>query len=239
MENNNKIISIEGNIGSGKSTLLANLKLHYEGNPRVLFVDEPVSEWENIVDKNDGENIIQKFYKDQSKYSFSFQMMAYISRLAVLKEACEKNKNCIIISERSLLTDKHVFAQMLFDSGNIEDINYQIYRKWFHTFAQDFPIDAFIYVNTMPTNCFDRVNKRSRTGENNIPLEYLQNCHSYHEQMIDKFHNVLQIDGNVDINDKHNEMELWIDQIDKKIVQSLFNNIPCDLPANVSSDCVK
>jgi len=72
MAKNNKIISIEGNIGSGKSTLLSNLKLRYKGHQDIVFVDEPVSEWETIVDPSDGENMIQKFYKDQEKYSFPF-----------------------------------------------------------------------------------------------------------------------------------------------------------------------
>ena len=212
----NKIVSIEGNIGSGKSTLLENLKKYFSEYSNVVFVDEPVSEWETITDPKNGENIIQLFYRDQEKYSFSFQMMAYISRLSLLKKAYEENENCIIITERSLLTDKHVFAQMLYDDGKIEDINYQIYKKWFDTFSKDFPIDLFIYVDTMPTNCFKRVDKRSRTGENNIPLEYLNNCHIYHERMMEKFCNVLHIDGNVDINEKQNQMQEWIDIINNK-----------------------
>ena len=215
----NKIVSIEGNIGSGKSTLLENMKKYFSEYSNVVFVDEPVSEWETITDPKNGENIIQLFYRDQEKYSFSFQMMAYISRLSLLKKAYEENENCIIITERSLLTDKHVFAQMLYDDGKIEDINYQIYKKWFDTFSKDFPIDLFIYVDTMPTNCFKRVDKRSRTGENNIPLEYLNNCHIYHERMMENFCNVLHIDGNVDINEKQNQMQEWIDIINNKIFE--------------------
>ena len=45
-------------------------------------------------------------------------MMAYISRLNKLKQAIEMlklKKNALIITERSLVTDKHVFAQMLYD----------------------------------------------------------------------------------------------------------------------------
>jgi len=70
------IFTIEGNIGSGKSTLIRLLKQKY---PEIICLLEPVKEWEGIKDKQ-GENILTKFYKDQEKYSFSFQMMAYISR---------------------------------------------------------------------------------------------------------------------------------------------------------------
>ena len=103
--------------------------------------------------------------------------MAYISRLDVIRKEIKKNPNAIFISERSLFTDKLVFAKMLFDAGNIELVNYKIYLKWFDTFADDFPVSKVIYVNTDPEMCHQRIVKRSRTGENNIPLEYLQNCH--------------------------------------------------------------
>ena len=72
-----RIISIEGNIGSGKSTLLENLKEKYKDDNKMVFLDEPVKLWNNIKDKN-GMTMLEKFYSDQDKYSFSFQMMAYI-----------------------------------------------------------------------------------------------------------------------------------------------------------------
>lgn len=96
-----KIISIEGNIGSGKSTLLANIKSTLKGVEGVVFLKEPVDEWESIKDK-EGRTMLQKFYADQDRYSFSFQMMAYISRLALLRDCIRENPNAIIISERSL-----------------------------------------------------------------------------------------------------------------------------------------
>jgi deoxyadenosine/deoxycytidine kinase len=120
-----QIISIEGNIGSGKSTLLAHLK---ETCPNVVFVKEPVDEWEKIRDEN-GVSMLEKFYADQTKYSFSFQMMAYISRLKILRDTIRNNgdRPLTIITERSLNTDKMVFAKMLYDQGKIEDVKYQIY----------------------------------------------------------------------------------------------------------------
>ena len=145
---NYKIISIEGNIGSGKSTLLENLRKYYNDNTCVIFVKEPVDDWEKIKDKQ-GNTMLKKFYADQDKYSFAFQMMAYISRLTILRDTVKKIKEktnkhntqqYIIITERSLFTDKYVFAKMLYDQGKIEDVCYQIYLKWFDEFAKDFPI---------------------------------------------------------------------------------------------------
>jgi deoxyadenosine/deoxycytidine kinase len=213
-----KIISIDGNIGSGKSTLMENLKTYFISNKNIIFLKEPVDEWETITDEN-GVTILEKFYGDSTKYGFSFQIMAYISRLDVIRKEIKKNPNAIFISERSLFTDKLVFAKMLFDSGNIELVNYKIYLKWFDTFAEDFPISKVIYVNTDPEICHMRIEKRSRTGESNIPLEYLQNCHKYHNNMLDVnssdcvCKNQLVLNGNVDMYENKEQINEWIEKI--------------------------
>ena len=86
-----KIIVIQGNIGSGKSTFVESLKVKYGNNPQMCFLQEPVSEWLKIKDEK-GVNILENYYADQHKYSFMFQMMAYISRLSILKKAVESKK---------------------------------------------------------------------------------------------------------------------------------------------------
>ena len=219
-----KIISIDGNIGSGKSTLMGNLKSYFSNNKNIVFLKEPVDEWETITDEN-GTTILEKFYENPLKYGFSFQIMAYISRLDVIRKEIKKNPNAIFISERSLFTDKLVFAKMLFDSGNIELVNYKIYLKWFDTFADDFPVSKVIYVNTDPEMCHQRIVKRSRTGENNIPLEYLQNCHKYHTNMLDinsvdcVCKNQLVLNGNIDMYENKEQLDLWIEQINDFVNQ--------------------
>lgn len=219
-ETRNVIISIEGNIGSGKSTLLEKLIKKYSvSNPKkIIFLKEPVDEWETIKDEN-GCTMLQKFYSNQEKYSFSFQMMAYISRLALLKKTIEENRNAIIITERSLSTDRHVFAKMLYDNGKIEHVNYQIYLNWFDTFSNDFPIETIIYVKTSPEICHKRILQRSRIGEDIIPLEYLQSCNDYHDTMISVYEDtlVLLIDGNNDIHSDPEILESWLDRIDEII----------------------
>lgn len=208
------IVSIEGNIGSGKTTLLEYIKIYFKTKP-IVFLREPVDEWENIKDKQ-GNTMLQKFYADQEKYSFSFQMMAYISRLAILKDTIEANPNAVIITERSLMTDRHVFAKMLFDSGKIEDVNYQIYQKWFDHFSNYYTIHKIIYVKTSPNICFARINQRDRVGESVIPFDYIENCSRYHDDMLFNIYDksLLVLDGNIDINENPQQLQLWINQIE-------------------------
>jgi deoxyadenosine/deoxycytidine kinase len=224
MTTTNRVITIEGNIGSGKTTLLTHLKKQFNNNPNVVFLREPVDEWESIKDA-EGTSMLQKFYADQEKYSFPFQMMAYISRLALLKEAMKKHPGAIIITERSLYTDKFVFAKMLHDMNKIEDVNYQIYTKWFDAFAQECPIHQCVYVKTDPDVCHERILKRSRTGEDSIPLDYLTSCDEYHKSMLLQIspmfergaQDIVVLDGNVDIYSCPEEIDNWIDRISKLI----------------------
>jgi thymidylate kinase len=209
--------SIEGNIGSGKSTLLSNLKNHFKNDNRIVFIKEPVDEWAKIRDSQ-GSTMLEKFYQDQSKYAFSFQMMAYISRLSTFKTAISENPQAtIFITERSLDTDKYVFARMLFDDLKIEDVNYQIYNTWFELFANEYPIHKIIYVKTDPEICYERISKRSRTGEDCIPIDYLKKCDYYHDDMMStkyKNHQNILIDGNIDIYTDETILKTWMQAIE-------------------------
>ena len=229
-----RIYSIEGNIGSGKSTLIRCLN---KINKNIIFVLEPVDEWATISDK-DGENILTKFYRDQTKYAFSFQMMAYISRLSKLKRIIAVNPDSIIITERSILTDKNVFAKMLYDDNHIEEVNYTIYLKWFDEFIKDIPQSGFIYIKTCPQICFDRVQKRNRIGET-ISLDYLSKCHRYHESWLDGEENILLLDGSISfendeeiINQWHHKISNFVslktkDKINLKLMEAFLDHAHC------------
>jgi len=137
--------------------------------------------------------------------------MAYISRLSIMREALLQNYD-IIIMERSMFTDCEVFAQMLYDDGKIEAIEYNIYKKWFNEFIGDFPAIRHIYIQASPTVSAARVNKRARHGEN-IPLSYLEQCHEYHEKWLleKQTEPILLLDGNNDMEDS--DYADWVEQI--------------------------
>jgi deoxyadenosine/deoxycytidine kinase len=181
------IISIEGNIGTGKSTILANLKIRMDdvmpGN-RILFLKEPVDIWESIKDEH-GHTILEKFYKDQKRYAFTFQVMAYISRLSLLKRAIKENPECeTIIIERSLIADKNIFMQMLYDDGQVEMMEFEIYNRWYREFIEEYRVDSIVYLDSDPEICSERINRRNRNGEEGIPLSYLRKCRDYHQRWL-------------------------------------------------------
>lgn len=184
------IISIEGNIGSGKSTLLKRLA---DTNQDVVTLQEPVDMWNSVRDEN-GKTIIELYYADQKRWAFAFQMMAFITRVRILKEAIKSNSGKIIVTERSVFTDKNIFAMMLHDSGVMSDIEYSIYLRWFDELTEGIKIDKVVYVRTEPSECEWRIKCRNRAGEN-IPIEYLQSCHEYHEKWLWDFDTKLTLNG--------------------------------------------
>lgn len=213
------IISIDGNIGSGKSTLVSILKNMFIDNDNVCFLQEPVDSWNDVRDENNV-TILERFYKSPKDFAFAFQMMAYISRLSILRKAINNKKYKYIITERCLFTDANVFAKMLYHDNKISQIEYTIYKKWFNEFTNDLPSHKYIYIKTSPTIAYERVLKRNREGEV-IPLEYLEKCHQYHEYWLfntdssettiqeNNNNDLIQLDGNIDINETPEILNTW------------------------------
>ena len=216
------IISIDGNIGSGKSTLIRILQRELSNNKNIIFLQEPVSEWIKIKD-NDGNNILSNFYCDKKRWSYIFQNFAFITRIKIMFDAINKNivynfqKRKVIITERSIETDKNIFAKMLYDHGNMSQLEFKIYSYWHDNLMQEKNmVNNIIYLRTSPEDAFNRIKKRNRNEENNIPFEYVQNVHNYHDKwLVDntKECNVCYLDGTD--NFEKNEVDR------KKIVKSI------------------
>lgn len=83
------VVSIEGNIGVGKSTLIDLLKQKL--NSSCEFVSEPTDEWSKIVDEN-GRNLLDLYYTDMKRWAYTFQNMAYITRMHMIVEKNKKYK---------------------------------------------------------------------------------------------------------------------------------------------------
>lgn len=212
------IIAIEGNIAAGKSTFVEELKKRYEGNITISFLDEPVDEWEKIKDIY-GVSMLQKYYSNPAKYSFAFQMMALGSRLNNLKQkvkSLDPSQRHVIITERSVYTDREVFAKMLHDQKMMEDVEFKIYNKWFDDFV-DIAVDSVVMLKTSPPTSFARVNRRGRAGEV-IPLDYLERCDEYHKHMLDNLTiPTFVFDADRDIYENPEVLEEWLKTMDNII----------------------
>lgn len=169
---------IEGNIGSGKSTLLQYL----ENKDNIEVIPEPVDVWVSIKD-SDGKNLLKHFYDEMDRYSYMFQAMVFKTRLQSTDKPQEKD---IRFSERSIWTDRFVFGKMCIEDKKMNSIETECYHYWFDWLENKFmpKPDGIIYVRCSPEKCMERIHKRGRSEENNIPLEYLQKLHNSHEEWL-------------------------------------------------------
>lgn len=207
-----RIVSVEGNIGAGKSTIIETLQEKYIDDRRFHFLLEPVNQWENIKDKN-GKNMLQKYYENPTKYAFAFQIMAFQTRLQLLKDTLDyiDDEVTTIVMERSLDADFHIFAKMLAEEGLMEDVEFEIYKGMSAEALKEYGVDGIIWLDTDYEECYQRIQKRSREGEENgkISLKYLAKCHEYHVEWLGANTGfVCRIDG----------MDIDLEKIDQYLV---------------------
>ena len=168
--------AIEGNIGAGKSTLLAEV-------PRLLAplacacVPEPVDQWRRT-------GILGRFYSDPHRWGYAFQSYAFLSRL---KAHTLAPRAPVTVLERSVWSDRHIFAAECVASGLFSDVERVIYEDWHDWLVRDgapdrVRLDGIFYLASTPQVCLERIARRARTEETSaIELSYLEALHARHE----------------------------------------------------------
>ncbi|XP_016058059.1 PREDICTED: deoxyguanosine kinase, mitochondrial [Miniopterus natalensis] len=187
-------LSIEGNIAVGKSTFVKLLTKSY---PEWHVATEPVATWQNVQaagtqnaynTPNLG-NLLDLMYQEPSRWSYTFQTFSFMSRLKMqLEPPTEKvfqAKKVVQIFERSVYSDRYIFAKNLFENGSLSDLEWHIYQDWHSFLLQEFssrlPIHGFIYLQATPQVCLERLHRRGREEERGIELAYLEQLHDQHE----------------------------------------------------------
>ena len=168
---------VEGNIGSGKSTFLKRLSTEFK------VVQEPVDEWSKMKNASSGKSILEEFYEDPERNAYLFQSIAFRSRVKTITDI---DATDVVIVERSIYTDRMVFAEVSREAGNMNDIEWNDYTEWFDFVVEHigFKPKGFIYLRTGPEKSHERIIRRGRSGESNITLEYLRRLHRRHDEWL-------------------------------------------------------
>jgi thymidine kinase len=190
-------ISIEGSIASGKSTLCARLNKA----TRIPVFLEPIDSW----------TLLEKFYEDSKRWGFAFNAEVLLSMYQW------KGNNYNSIYERSPISCRYVFTQLMMDDGIMEEAELNIFDRMFKTFGWD--QDVIIHVRTPPEVCFDRMQKRGRECENQVSLDYLMKLDKKHSEML-KFVKdnkpsikVYNVDGTQSAEDVYNDVYSILKQL--------------------------
>ena len=197
-----KTIQIEGNIGVGKSTFTNLLKENIQNSE---LVSEPVDMWLHVKN-TDGKNILQTFYDDIPRWAYTFQNIAYVTRMMKIERAIRNSTSDYVFLDRSIDTDRYVFEKMLWEEGQLQKIEHEAYELWcqfYQEFVRTESDKKIIYLKCSPEVCLDRIKIRGREEEKNITMEYLNKLHKAHEDWLNNNPCALILDCNKDF--EHDE----------------------------------
>ncbi|XP_060044439.1 deoxycytidine kinase [Erinaceus europaeus] len=180
---------------------------------------------ELTTSQKSGGNVLQMMYEKPERWSFTFQSYACLSRiraqLASLNGKLKEAEKPVLFFERSVYSDRYIFASNLFETECMNETEWTIYQDWHewmnNQFGQSLQLDGIIYLRATPEKCLNRIYLRGRNEEQGIPLEYLQRLHYKHESWLqhrtlktnfDYLQEVpiLTLDVNEDFKDKHDSM---------------------------------
>ena len=180
---------LEGNIGAGKTSLGNILKNSREFE----FLEEPVDTWcEGFAG-----NLFEMFYTDMPRWSFTFQIMAFTTRAKTWSEILQKVQGDRVVLERSIYTDRNVFAKNLYAAGAMNDSEWQVYQQLWEFLASNYceKPQKIIYLRTPAELCLERIKQRGRNEEQQMPLDYLKSLEALHDEWLMDHPDVIHIDG--------------------------------------------
>ncbi|XP_012697015.2 deoxyguanosine kinase, mitochondrial isoform X2 [Clupea harengus] len=187
-----KRVSIEGNIAVGKSTfarLLQNVCQDWE------VIPEPVSKWQNIegTSQTSAGNLLEMMYADTPRWSYTFQTFSLLSRLRTQlqpppPQLLHSSNTPVQVYERSVYSDRYIFALTMFQLGCINAAEWAVYQDWHSFLLEQFgalvQLEGIIYLRAPPETCMARLGMRGREEERGVKLDYLQKLHSQHESWL-------------------------------------------------------
>jgi len=233
-----KSFIVEGNIGAGKSTFL---RLVQERLP-VQIVYEPHTKWQKVDDK---ENLLDKFYQDTTRWAYTFQSYAFVTRVVEQQRKARENKYGVQVLERSVYSDRYCFAKNCFEMGTLSKLEWTLYREWFEWLIDNYATKptGFIYLKTDPKVCYERLKHRARAEESEVPLSYLEKLHTKHEDWLMNKKDVasylvntpvLELDCNSDFENDTERFEKHLDAI-AEFMKIVPLSVPLSAPSSTQS----
>lgn len=159
-------VCVEGNIGSGKSTALAALGTL---RPDLAIFPEPVEAWGEMLDK---------FYDDPRAWALPFSLQVLLSFVAPAKAA----ETTGVVVERSPLSCRHVFSQLLFNEGKMAQEEWALFKEYCDVLG--WTPDVLVYVHTPPEECCRRIRERGRAAERCVDDQYVRRIDFQYETML-------------------------------------------------------
>ena len=197
-------IAIAGNIGSGKTTLTKMLAQRYGWTPRF----EPV----------DNNPYLDDFYKDMNRWAFNLQIYFLNKRFKEVVEIANSPET--IIQDRTIFEDPRIFAPNLHDQGYMSDRDFQNYSDLFDLMMSLVKLpQLMIYIRSSIPTLVKHIEKRGRSFEKSIRIDYLTGLQERYENWIKSYKGeLIIIDGDkISFEDTPEDFRKVTDMIDASL----------------------
>jgi deoxyadenosine/deoxycytidine kinase len=165
-------IAVAGNIGSGKTTLTELLARHFG--------------WEPSFEDLESNPYLNSFYEDMQRWSFNLQIYFLATRFRQIVNIHSSGKN--VIQDRTIYEDAYIFAPNLHAMNLMETRDFENYSALFELISALIkPPDLLIYLRSTVPNLVKQIQRRGRTYEEAIRLDYLKSLNERYEAWITKY----------------------------------------------------
>jgi deoxyadenosine/deoxycytidine kinase len=167
-----QFVAIAGNIGVGKSTLTGILAEAFGWKPFYEAVDE--------------NPFLADFYADMKRWSFHSQVFFLSRRLQHHRQLVDHPGS--VVQDRSVYEDAEIFAQNLYNQGQMSARDYQAYRDLYDGIRAFLPPpDLLVYLKSSVETLLARIKLRGRDFERDISPDYLQRLNGLYDDWIDRW----------------------------------------------------
>jgi deoxyadenosine/deoxycytidine kinase len=199
-------LAVAGNIGSGKTTLTEKLAKHYG--------------WKAEFEAVDDNPYLPDFYEDMKRWSFHLQVYFLNSRFKQLKKIQETAAGSFI-QDRTIYEDAYIFAANLYKSKLLTERDYSNYKNLFDSMIAHVKApDLLIYLKADIPKLVGQIEKRGRSFETSMSIDYLKNLNSHYEEWIAGYHEgkLLVIDVNqLDFVERAGDFALIVEKIEREM----------------------
>jgi deoxyadenosine/deoxycytidine kinase len=200
-----RLVLVAGNIGTGKTSLAERLGARLGW--RTAF--------ESVADNP----YLADFYADMRQWSFHLQIF-FLGHRAQQHLALANSPESAI-ADRSIYEDAHIFARALHHLGNLNERDYQAYRRVFDQVVSGLPRpDLLLYLRAPVPVLMQRIGRRGRAIESGITAEYLALLETFYEEWMEAFDlcPVLALhSGDLDFVHKPQHLDIVIQRIQDKL----------------------
>ncbi len=198
-------LAVSGNIGSGKTTLTEKLSKHYG--------------WKAEYEAVDNNPYLPDFYEDMKRWAFHLQVYFLNSRFNQIKKIQESSDNTV--QDRTIYEDAYIFAANLYKSKLLSERDYSNYKSLFDSMITHVKApDLLIYLKADIPKLVGQIEKRGRSYETAMRIDYLKNLNQHYEDWIGGYKEgkLLIVDVNqLDFVERPEDFSMIVQRIDREI----------------------